>query len=71
MAVTEPTAFQMRVTVSIGVMFFTPCSRPTTGVAIAPSSVSSAVGTMRVPSLSLRRLMRMPFRSPWASRVST
>ena len=33
---------------------------PATGVASAPSSVSSAVGTLRVPSLSLRRLTRMP-----------
>jgi hypothetical protein len=44
---------------SIGVMLRMPPSSPLTGVASAPSSVSSAVGTLRVPSLSLRRLTKM------------
>ena len=52
------TAFQVRVTLSIGAMLRTPSLVPATALASAPSSVSSAVGTLRVPSLSLRRLTR-------------
>ena len=64
-------AFQVRVMLSIGVMFLMPLSRPMTGMASAPSSVSSAVGTMRVPSFSFRRLTAMPFIVPSALRTST
>ncbi len=65
------TEFHMRVTLSIGVMLRTPSAIPATGIASAPSSVSSAVGTLRVPSLSLRRLTWMPLYAPAASRIST
>jgi hypothetical protein len=65
------TEFQVRVTFSMVVMFRTPPPRPATGVARAPSSVSSAVGSLRVPSLSLSRFTRMPFHDPSSFRVST
>ncbi len=64
-------AFQVRVTLSIGAMLRMPLSRPMTSSAGVPSSVSSAVGTLRVPSLSLSRLMRMLLSAPVASRIST
>ncbi len=64
------TEFHSRVTLSIGAMLRTPSPRPATGAARVPSRVSSAVGTLRVPSLSLRRLTRMPLYAPTASRVS-
>jgi hypothetical protein len=66
-----PKAFQVRVTFSMGVMLRMPSERPTTGMALVPSRVSSAVGTLRVPSLSLRRFTAMPFSLPSASRTST
>jgi hypothetical protein len=53
---TAPTAFQVRVMLSIGVMLRTPSLEPGDGRRGAPSRVSSAVGTLRVPSLSFRRL---------------
>ena len=56
MPATAQTAFHVRVTVSIGVMLRMPSARPTTGSASAPSRSSSAVGTLRVPSLSFSRL---------------
>ncbi len=66
------TAFQVRVTLSMGAMLRTPSLVPATALASAPSSVSSAVGTLRVPSLSLRRLTEMPrLSAPASSRVST
>ncbi len=49
-------AFQVRVIDSIGVMARTPSLSAPTGVAGVPSRLSSAVGTLRVPSLSLSRL---------------
>ena len=45
----------MRVIVSIGVIALTPSAPVPTWIAGAPVSVSSAVGTLRVPSLSLTR----------------
>ena len=42
-----------------------------TAMAGVPSSVSSAVGTMRVPSLSFNRFTRMSRSRPPSSRVST
>ncbi len=61
----------MRVIVSIGVIALTPSAPVPTWIAGAPVSVSSAVGTLRVPSLSFRRLTSMPRSLPAASRVST
>src|SRR5215212_7539377 len=61
--------FHRRVMLSIGVIARTPSESPATLVAHAPSRVSSAVGTCRVPSLSLRRLTRMPFKRPAGSRL--
>jgi hypothetical protein len=71
MPATAATAFQVRVTSSIGATFRTPFESPATGVARAPSSVSSAVGSLRVPSLSFRRFTRIPFGVPSSARVST
>ncbi len=48
-----------RVTLSIPAIFARPLSTLPTGVAWAPASVSSAVGSARVPSLSFRRFTRM------------
>ena len=70
MPLTAQTAFHVRVMASIGVMFLMPFVVPATAVARAPSSVSSAVGTMRVPSLSFRRLTAMPLIEPSAFRSS-
>ena len=47
-------------------IFLTPRPSSPTGSARQPSSASSAVGRARVPSLSLRRRMRMPLRVPSA-----
>ncbi len=66
-----PIAFHVRVTFSIDDMFRMPSVSPATGTASVPSSVSSAVGTFLVPSLSFSRLMLMPFSLPSAPRVST
>jgi hypothetical protein len=58
------TAFQVRVMLSIGVMLRVPLSGSQTSSAGVPSRVSSAVGTLRVPSLSLSRLTWMPRMRP-------
>ncbi len=71
MPLTAPIAFHVRVIDSIGVMWRTPSASPITAVAGQPSSVSSAVGTLRVPSLSLSRLTVMPRIRPCSSRTST
>ena len=64
------TEFQVRVTFSMGVTARTPPVSPATGIASAPSSSSSAVGSLRVPSFSLSRFTRRPFGAPSAVRVS-
>ncbi len=56
---------------SIGTMFRMPAVVPVTSSAGVPSRLSSAVGSLRVPSLSLRRLMRMLRSRPSSSRQST
>ena len=71
MPATAPTAFQMRVTLSSVAILRTPSPRAADESAGVPSSVSSAVGSARVPSLSLRRLTRMSRSAPVASRSST
>ena len=71
MRATALTAFHVRVTFSMGAMARTPSESPATGVAGVPSSVSSAVGSLRVPSLSFSRSMRIPRSRPSSSRVST
>jgi hypothetical protein len=65
-------AFQLRVSDSIGVIARTPRSARRPAIAGQPSRVSSAVGTLRVPSLSLKRLTAMPgARRPASSRTGT
>ena len=59
MAATAQTLFHMRVTPSIGSIARVPFTGSPTSSARVPSSISSAVGTLRVPSLSLRRSTRM------------
>ncbi len=55
------TEFQSRVTLSIGEMLRMPSREAGDGHGERRRrAVSSAVGTLRVPSLSLRRLTRMP-----------
>jgi len=71
MPLTADTAFHVRVMLSIGVIARTPSLAVPTSVAGVPSSVSSAVGTLRVPSLSLSRLTVMLRSRPLASRSST
>ena len=69
---TEHTAFQVRVNDSIGVMARTPPDGASTRIAGQPSRVSSAVGTLRVPSLSFSRFTTMPGASaPRSSRTGT
>jgi hypothetical protein len=64
-------AFQVRVMLSTVLIARTPFASSPTGIAGVPSRVSSAVGSLRVPSLSLRRSMRRRFGCPSPSRVST
>jgi hypothetical protein len=70
MKATALTAFQVRVRFSIGAIARTPSRSSPTGVAGAPSSSSSAVGSLRVPSLSLSRRIRIPCSRPASSRGS-
>ncbi len=57
MLATAQTAFQVRVTLSIGAIWRTPWASSPSGHAGMPSRWISAVGSSRVPSLSLRRSM--------------
>ena len=61
MNATAHTLFHMRVTASIGSIAHVPFAGCPTSSACAPSSISSAVGTLRVPSLSFSRSTRIPF----------
>ena len=71
MAAMAQTLFHMRVTPSMGSMARVPLNAWPTSSARVPSSMSSAVGTLRVPSLSFNRSTRRPFRRPSAPRTST
>ena len=70
MNATAQTLFHIRVTPSIGSIERVPFNGGPTSVARVPSSSNSAVGTLRVPSLSLSRSTRMPFSLPSTSRIS-
>ena len=70
MNATALTLFQVRVMLSSGAMLRMPSAAPITNSAGVPSSSSSAVGTLRVPSLSFSRLMLIPFNWPLSSRSS-
>ena len=64
MLATAQTLFHMRVTTSIGSIARVPFTGCDTSSARVPSSVSSAVGTLRVPSLSFRRSTAQPVQAP-------
>ncbi len=71
MVESEPNAFHRRVTCNTGAIARTPCAVSPTSSARVSRRWISAVGSSRVPSLSFRRSMAMPFHEPSPLHVST
>ena len=72
MVATAVTAFQVRVRWSIGTICATPpWSSPTSAAGCAAQHQTSAVGSLRVPSLSFSRRISKLFGRPSASLGST